>query len=91
VSDRTTRLVASLALGVAPLALVLAGVAISRASESEAQMRELSESLRRALESRPRSLEGTAMPPSTPRSEARPTARAPVAIHRRAGHPSRPV
>jgi len=60
-NDRTTRLVASLALGVALLALVLAGVAISRASESEDRMRELSASLRRALESRPR--EGAGIPP----------------------------
>jgi hypothetical protein len=60
-NDRTTRLVASLALGVALLALVLAGVAIGRASESEDRMRELSASLRRALESHPR--EGAGMPP----------------------------
>jgi hypothetical protein len=60
-TDRTTRLVASLALGVALLALVLAGVAIARASESEERMRELSSSLRRALESRPR--DGAGAPP----------------------------
>jgi hypothetical protein len=67
-NDRTTRLVAGLALGVALLALVLAGAAISRASWSEAQLRELSESLRRALASRPRSPEGSGMLP--PRFDA---------------------
>jgi hypothetical protein len=60
-ADRTTRVLASLALGVALLALVLAGVAISRASESEDRMQELSASLRRALEARPR--DGAGMPP----------------------------
>lgn len=62
-SDKTTRVVASVSLAVALLSLVLAAVALSRASESEAQMRELSESLTRALGSRSGAGEHGGAPP----------------------------
>jgi hypothetical protein len=51
-SDRTTRLLASLALAIALVALVIAGYALSLEQERTEELHELSDSVGRALRSR---------------------------------------
>ncbi len=52
-SDRTTRLLASLALAIALVALVIAGYALSLEQERTEELHELSDSVGRALRSAP--------------------------------------